>query len=439
MGIDIGTTSISMVLVNRNTKELVARKTVNHESFLKGEILENKIQDPQRIWKIVKETMDELIKAYGKPDGIGLTGQMHGMLYVDEEGEAVSPLYTWQDGSGDQPLENGKSSVELLNEKVGTACAGYGLSTHFYLQKTNKIPKKARKMTTISDYIAMKLCGLTEPVLGMDMAASWGCFELRKKEFLYEALEKAGVDISYLPEVKREHVLVGETEDGIPVMVSIGDNQASVLGSVNSLSDTVLINVGTGSQVSFGTSEYVACQGTMELRPCTKDSYILVGASLCGGRAYAMLEKFYREVTGNETESYYQKMQDQAQQFVETYGSEAAWKVRTTFSGTRTNPDERGMITNIGVENFCPGAMTVGVIAGILEELYEQYEKMCEMTGKRATKLVGSGNGLRKNRIMQELAEKIFGMEMTIPVYQEEAACGAALCVKKLIEDMNEK
>ena len=38
-----------------------------------------------------------------------------------------------------------------------------------------------------------------------------------------------------------------------------------------------------------------------ELRPCTESSYILVGASLCGGRAYAMLEQFYREVSGTDS------------------------------------------------------------------------------------------------------------------------------------------
>ena len=60
-------------------------------------------------------------------------------------------------------------------------------------------------MTTISDYIAMRLCENTVPVIGLDMAASWGCFDLRKQEFLYEALEQAGVDTSYLPEVRKGH------------------------------------------------------------------------------------------------------------------------------------------------------------------------------------------------------------------------------------------
>ena len=117
-------------------------------------------------------------------------------------------------------------------------------------------------------------------------------FDLRKQEFLYEALEQAGVDTSYLPEVRKGHFLVGETRAGVPVMGSIGDNQASLFGSVRDLKDTVLLNVGTGSQVSLVTEKFIECSGSVELRPCTENSYILVGASLCGGRAYAMLEQF---------------------------------------------------------------------------------------------------------------------------------------------------
>lgn len=440
MGIDIGTTSISMVLLDQDTKELVAHETVNHGSFLPGETPEDKIQDPERIWEFVEEKADVLIDAYGLPAGIGLTGQMHGMLYVDADGEAVSPLYTWQDGNGNKPLRGQKgregskppydnlNSVQFLRKYVGAAASGYGLATHYYLQDAGKIPENAVKMTTISDYIAMKLCGNKTPVIGTDMAASWGCFDLKKREFRLEALERAKVDVSYLPGVQRGHFIVGRTERGIPVMGSVGDNQASFMGSVDSLYDTVLINVGTGSQVTFVSEQYVDCEGILELRPFAADSYILAGSPLCGGRAYAMLEQFYREVSGQMDKSYYDVMQEQAQAFIRQYGVQSAWKVATTFSGTRNDPGERGKITGIGTENFCPGAMTVGVITGILDELYQQYQKMCELTGKKAKRMVGSGNGLRQNPLMQKLAQEMFGLELKLSRYQEEAACGAALC-----------
>lgn len=127
-------------------------------------------------------------------------------------------------------------------------------------------------------------------------------------------------------------------------------------------------------------------------------------------------------------------MYEQAQDFIRQYGADAAWKVETVFSGTRSNPGKRGAITGIGVENFHPGAMTVGVIRGILEELYQQYAKMCELTGRKAKRLAGSGNGLRQNPLMQEMAQEMFGLKLEIPGYREEAARGAALCMADLLK-----
>ena len=40
--------------------------------------------------------------------------------------------------------------------------------------------------------------------------------------------------------------------------------------------------------------------------------------------------------------------------------------------------------------------------------------------------MVGSGNAIRKNPLLREMAEKMFGMKLDIPAHEEEAACGAA-------------
>ena len=426
LGIDIGTTTVSVVMMDGKSAAILGSRTVAHHGFLDGHIPESKIQDADRLYAVAKAAAEELTEEFGAPECIGLTGQMHGMLYVNAEGQAASPLYIWQDGCGNLLMEDGETYASFLRKTGGAASAGFGLTTHFYLQKNGMIPSDAVKMVTICEYVGMKLCGSSRAVIAKDMAASWGCFDLRERKFLTEQMRALGVDTSYLPELMDGHGIMGHTPEGIPVIVSLGDNQASVLGSVSDLCDTVLINVGTGSQVSMGTEDYHDVSGSIELRPCVEGTSLLVGSGLCGGRAYAMLEQFYRQVTGSE-DAMYERMAVQAREFRKTYGSDAAWKVKTTFSGTRSNPAEKGSITGIGVENFHPGAMTLGVISGILEELHEMYIEMCRVTGKRAARLVGSGNGIRKNKLMQEMAEEIFGMKLQIPQYQEEAAYGAAL------------
>ena len=426
MGIDMGTTTVSVIMMDAETGVILGSRTVAHHGFLDGHIPQSKIQSPEQLYQVASAAAAELSAEFGAPACIGLTGQMHGMLYVNGRGEAVSPLYIWQDGCGNLSMEGEETYAAFLRKTGGAASAGFGLTTHFYLQKNGMIPADAVKMVTICDYIGMRLCKSGRAVIAKDMAASWGCFDLREGKFLTEQMEALGLDTSYLPELMAEHGVMGHTPEGIPVIVSLGDNQASVLGSVCDLCGTVLINIGTGSQVSVGTDRYHDVSGSVELRPCVEGTSLLVGSGLCGGRAYAMLEQFYREVSGNE-DAMYDRMAAQARQFREAYGTDAAWKVKTTFSGTRSNPEEKGSIAGIGIENFHPGAMTLGVIRGILEELYEMYVQMCQVTGTKATKLVGSGNGIRKNKLMQELAEEIFGMPLAIPQYQEEAAYGAAL------------
>lgn len=115
MGIDIGTTTVSIVLTDTETGKQLARETVEHNSFLQSSRPEQKIQDPGQIYEIVRELLAKMQGEHGLPDGIGFTGQMHGMLYVDASGMAVSPLYTWQDGSGEIPLEDGRICVEILS------------------------------------------------------------------------------------------------------------------------------------------------------------------------------------------------------------------------------------------------------------------------------------------------------------------------------------
>ena len=429
LGIDTGTTSVSIAAINE-AHELVTSRTVNHNAFIKGDFPDSKVQDAKRILEIVMAGLESITSEYGRPSAIGFTGQMHGVLYLDKKGDPVSPLYTWEDPSANIPV-NGESSLHILHSHGIKCSAGYGVSTHFYLQRARKIPSDAVRLSTLSDYIAMKLCGKNSPVLSAEMSAGLGGFDVRKREFMKDRLESAGVDVSFLPENVKGYCIVGETESGVPVVCSMGDNQASFMGSVYNVTgsvynqeNTILLNVGTGSQVSFMTREFVETDGDIELRPYGED-YLLAGAALCGGRAYAMLEGFYREICGR---SCYDVMSKHAEEFLRTQGLTHAWNVDTRFQGTRSNPSITGSITGITDGNFTPGAFTAGVIRGIITELYDMYTAMKNLTGRNAAAVVGSGNGLRKNGIMRRIAGEIFGLEVRVPKYQEEAARGCAIC-----------
>jgi len=366
--------------------------------------------------------MTALTDKYGKPACIGLTGQMHGILYADENGKALGPLYTWQDGRGGLVHPDGEMNTyaeRLAGLTSGRVAPGYGLATHYYNLSNGLVPPRAAKLCTIGDYVAMGLTGRREPFIHSTNAASLGCF--CGGGFDRTALGSAGIDTSILPDCTDKTELAGLTPDGIPVSVAIGDNQASFLGSVADWEDSLLANIGTGSQISFVDND---TYDGLEARPFFGNETLTVGAGLCGGRSYAMLEAFFRRVlamAGRPTDqSLYRAM---GEYLAKNPVLSDPLHVTTKFNGTREDPRERGSIAGISTANFTPEALISGFIHGMAGELRAL---LPASLGGRKT-LVASGNGVCQNPALARAISEAFHMPVRIPLHTEEAAYGAAL------------
>lgn len=423
LGLDLGTTSICAVVFEKETGVLAA-KTVQNAAFLPGERWE-RTQDAAAISKIAFSLVEELLKAFPDVSAIGVTGQMHGILYLDAEGRCLSPLYTWQDSRAALGFDETQSWAEHLSRLTGYGvCAGYGMATHYYNVNHGLVPKDAACFCTIADFLAMRLAGRTSPLLDASNAASFGLFDLQGGRFDEAALRKAGLDTALLPQVSKLAYL-GTGSFQKPVYTAIGDNQAAFLGAVDKKDDSLLINVGTGSQVAVFTPVFLHVPG-LETRPFPGGGYLLVGAALCGGRSYALLERFFRQtvqLAAGKTDSLYDAMERALDAAGEI--SDAPEAV-TTFQGTRENPALRGSFQNISAENFTPVHFMHSVMNGMAQELYGMYRGFLDAGGKKPTQMIGSGNGLRKNRHLQRAFERVFSCPMELSRYEEEAACGAA-------------
>lgn len=426
LGLDIGTTTISAVIVETEGHKIERAYTIANESFIQTNFAWEKIQNPDIILKKAGKLLDEIFEEYSDIRVIGLTGQMHGIVYLNEEGKHISPLYTWQDGRGNLTDESGRSICEILKEEFSVkAYSGYGLVTHLYNCRKGIVPEGATQLCTIMDYLGMWLTGRKTPLVHSSNAASLGLYDARRSVFLKETLKKAGADISLLPEVTEDFTCIGSYK-GIPVGTAIGDNQAGFLGSVENAADSMLVNMGTGGQVSALTKEFFEAKG-IEARPFAKGYYLLAGSSLCGGRAYATLEQFFRsyaEAAGMKEIDHYGVMEKLLSSRDE---SAEKLKVKTTFSGTRENPEKRGSIKNISADSFTPQALIYGVLDGMAQELYELYGRMEKGVRMPKGRIVASGNGIRRNRHLQEIVGKKFKMSLQMAEHEEEAAYGAAL------------
>lgn len=402
IGIDIGTTSICGVVLDVDSGAVVKSITQNSNAFLRGCADWEKIQSVEKIIANAEDILESLT-ADEDIAAIGVTGQMHGILYVNSDGEAVSPLYTWQDERGNLPYKDTTYAKHL------NSFAGYGNVTDFYNREKGIRPKNAKYFCTIHDYFVMKICGMKTPLVHSSDAASFGCYDVKSNKF---ECEFGGETVS-------DYHIVGEYK-GVPVAVAIGDNQASVFSTLANDED-VLINVGTGSQVSVVSAKIPEGEN-IEVRPYFDGKYLVVGAALCGGRAYSMLKDFYSDILGyvkNVDERIVYSVMDKMLQDNEN----TSLKVDTRFAGTRRNADICGSVTNITTGNFNPSALTYGFLAGMTNELYDMYSEM----NVQKSGIVGSGNGIQKNMTLVKMFEEKFGAEMKIPIHTEEASCGAAL------------
>ncbi len=421
VGIDIGTTTISAVVYDIDNKEQLESYTLPHNSYVYSDIRSE--QSVTVIMEKSEKLLYHILEAYKKVVSIGLSGQMHGIVYIDADGKAVSNLINWQDKRADKVLDSGENTCQtILNITGKSISTGYGIATHYFNVINGEVPSEAVGFCSIMDYFGMKICGIKKAVTHTSVAASFGLFDVKKGSFMKDKLSLLGIDKSFLPCVTGESIIIGECR-GIPVSVPLGDNQASFLGSVSQNTDSMLVNIGTGSQVS-AVSDYLELNGEIELRPFVEGKYLICGSALCGGFAYSMLEEFFRSYAvnlGMQEVSQYKIINQLAKKAYEN--GEAGLDVDASFCGKRSNPDLRGSIKTIDRQNFTPASLVIGVLKGMCNELYELYK----VFPKKKTHIVASGGAVKNNEVLKNLIADCFGMSVSADTVKEEAATGVAL------------
>lgn len=400
LGIDIGTTTISAVVLEIYTGRQVKAFTLPNDSAIKTANPSRHEQDVGRIRECIDQLVDSFLNTYSHIRAIGLTGQMHGIVYVDAQGKAVSPLFTWQDSRADE---------ELCHEIGGGVHPGYGMATHVYNVRHGLVPIETSSLCTVMDYIAMHLTGRVTPLMHPSCAASLGLYH-------DGAFQTAGLNLPPMQWPDIGEGIVGFCH-GIPVMAALGDNQASFFAA-DAGEGTVLINYGTGSQISMiDPQPHRLLSPLLERRPYVGGRHLLVGSALCGGRAYAVLERFFRLYSG---QNQYDRLNALAQQALDE--SITPLCVRTTFCGTREDPMLLGCIEQISESNLTPQALVLGVLQGMANELHD----MLLLTDVQPKTLIASGNAVQRNPAFQQVLSRTFGLPVNVSTLHEEAAVGAA-------------
>jgi sedoheptulokinase len=454
IGLDLGTTTVTGVLFDVHAGLVRHEVQVGNAGAIQGLVATRAEQDPAQLRELALGVLAELAAQEGAVDGIAVTGQMPCLICVDGGGEPLTNLISWQDRRTAEPLAGGTTALDRIHQRLGeipvpagseepwkeNGCRishGYGAAALFWLVQSGKLPPGTRRVCTLPDWIASQLTGRL-PVTDATLAASWGVFSLLDSGWNACTLDRLGLDAGLLPAVVASGQQLGGPvaevtrtvglASGTPVHNALGDNQASFVGSVNEAENSVMINLGTGGQVCWMAPGIDSPSEAVETRPLPGRRSLRVGASLCGGAAYAWLNRTVRSWLGEfgaevDEGTVYERLNALA----ETCEDGDGIRVQTTFQGMRGKPEvEAGAIEGITLDNLQLGALARATLIGMVDELRELYVPYATIR-RRFREIVASGGAVTLNPLLRGLIEERFGLPVRAPRWAESAAVGAAL------------
>jgi sugar (pentulose or hexulose) kinase len=452
LGVDLGTTTITALAWEPAAATIRAVATIANDAEVTAESDKARGRsewDPPRIVDRACEAVRSVVERLG-PRGadvaaVGITCQMHGLVLLDRQRRPILPLVNWQDRRGEEPFPGGSGScVEQAMARIGedavrrTGCrlaTGYSGVTLFWLKSHGLLPATGTACF-IGDYFGSMLTG-QGPVSDPTNAASSGVFDADGRRWDRAILEALELPPALFPEIREADRPLGPMSDagaaatgirqGVPVFVALGDSQAAFLGSVRNRDDDVLLNVGTGAQVAAAVDRFLYA-APLQTRPLPGRGSLLTVAQPCGGRAYAILEGFLRGVLrdcdGRQVEGRIYEVMNRLAASVPP-GADGL-RCQPCFAGTPADPRQRAEWTGISPANFTPAHVIRALLEGMAEIFFDDYRAICHAAGKSYGRLVGSGNGLRSNRVLRQIVAERFAMPLDLPPHEEEAAVGAA-------------
>jgi xylulokinase len=271
LGIDIGTGSSRALLVDERGG-IRAGYTVAHEDMRMERPLWAE-QRPENWWDAAVEAIRGVLAKAGAAGrevrGIGLSGQMHGLVILDEAGAVIRPALIWCD-------QRSQAQVDFVNGKLGrenvVRCTANPVLTGFTLPKLlwvrDNEPRqfeRVRKMLLPKDYVRFRLTG--EFATEVSDASGTSLFDVVGRRWSFEMMDGLGLDRAILPDCSESSEVTGRItgrvaeltgiQTGTPVVGGGGDQASSAVGNGIVEAGVVSCTLGT-SGVVFAHMEQVA-------------------------------------------------------------------------------------------------------------------------------------------------------------------------------------
>jgi len=227
-------------------------------------------QRPENWWDAAQSAIRGVLGAAGVTGkhvrGIGLSGQMHGLVLLDDSDSVIRPALIWCD-------QRSQAQVDSINASVGKAtvltCIANPVLTGFTLPKLLWVRDnephafaRVRKILLPKDYVRFKLTG--QYVSDVSDASGTALFDVVRRRWSNELVQRLGLDAGILPRVLESQEVSGVVSraaaagtgltEGTPVVAGAGDQAASAVGNGIVESGRVSCTIGTSGVVFAHTA-----------------------------------------------------------------------------------------------------------------------------------------------------------------------------------------
>lgn len=443
LGIDIGTTGAKALIIDAHGKvhaSVLTEYPVSTPRPLWAE------QNPDDWWRAtIKSTRSALREskvAASNIAGIGLTGQMHGLVLLDADGNVLRPCIMWND-------QRTASECEFITKEVGRKrlleLTGNPVLPGFTAPKILWVRKhepstysRVAKILLPKDYVRYRL---THSFLSdVSDASGTSLFDVGKRCWSKEMISELKIPGTWLPDVTESFVASSSVSsaasketglsEGTPVVAGGGDQAAQAVGTGIIDEGAVSVTIGT-SGVVFAASRHYRIEPEGRLHAfchAVPGMWHLMGVMLSAGGSL----RWYRDKLGDVERRYskehnrdaYDLLIDPAAKV--PAGSEGLLYL-PYLSGERTpypNPNARGVFFGLSLRHT-KAHLTRAVLEGVAFGLRDSLELMRSL-GIIFNHVRASGGGARST-LWRQIMSDIFGTTIITTNVTEGAAFGAAL------------
>ncbi len=245
LGLDVGTGGSRALLVDE-AGDVKAGFTAPHEEMRMERPLWAE-QRPENWWEAAQSAIRGVLAEAGATGkdirGVGLSGQMHGLVLLDAQDQVIRPALIWCD-------QRSQAQVDYVNRVVGKenvlAFTANPVLTGFTLPKLLWVRDhepghfaRIRRMLLPKDYVRFRLTG--EYATEVSDASGTSLFDVVRRRWSSQMLERLKLDASILPQVYESSEVTGRVTEsaaaatglapGTPVVGGGGDQAASAVGN----------------------------------------------------------------------------------------------------------------------------------------------------------------------------------------------------------------